>query len=167
MKINISNLSEGKHSYELEGTLEELKLESPFSGVVRAKIELEKSLQQLHAVILAQCEAHFECDRCVKEFNRRIEKEFHAIYVWDEKDAAEEENDDYHVLAAGANMIDVADEVREYLLLAVPAKVLCQDECKGLCPKCGINWNDAACDCEQNEIDDRWNELKKLKTSEN
>ncbi|MBW7888864.1 MAG: DUF177 domain-containing protein [Bacteroidetes bacterium] len=167
MKINISNLAEGNHFYELEGTIEEIGLESPFTGNVRAEVKIEKSFRQLHAVIAARANAHFECDRCLKEFDRLIENTFHAIYVWDANDAAAEENDEYHVLSEGVNMINIAPEVREYLLLAVPVKVLCREDCKGLCPICGNNLNDAACECENDEIDDRWSVLKKLKTSEN
>jgi uncharacterized protein len=47
----------------------------------------------------------------------------------------------------------------------VPTQVLCRDDCKGLCAKCGANLNLADCDCEDKEIDPRWAELKRLANS--
>jgi uncharacterized protein len=51
--------------------------------------------------------------------------------------------------------IDIADLVRESLLLAQPLKKLCKEECKGLCPKCGINLNVSTCSCNKEIMDPR------------
>jgi uncharacterized protein len=59
-------------------------------------------------------------------------------------------------------VIDVDDLVREQLLLALPAQVLCQDECKGLCPICGGDKNLKNCNCQEAEIDPRWAGLKEI-----
>ncbi|MGH9617972.1 MAG: DUF177 domain-containing protein, partial [Acidobacteriaceae bacterium] len=52
------------------------------------------------------------------------------------------------------------DVLREQILLALPAKSLCREDCKGLCPECGRNRNTAPCDCAAASTDPRWNRLK-------
>src|SRR5580698_2405454 len=54
------------------------------------------------------------------------------------------------------------DAVREQVLLALPGRTLCQEDCKGLCPHCGANRNSAPCACEDRPSDPRWNALAGL-----
>ncbi len=58
--------------------------------------------------------------------------------------------------------IDIADLVRESLILAEPLKSVCSETCRGLCPHCGINLNTAQCDCQGKLIDPRLAVLQKL-----
>jgi uncharacterized protein len=59
--------------------------------------------------------------------------------------------------------IDVDEIVKEQILLAVPTRMLCRDECKGICPQCGIDKNTGDCQCVTDETDPRWAALKNLK----
>ncbi|MGB1779712.1 MAG: DUF177 domain-containing protein, partial [Longimicrobiales bacterium] len=54
--------------------------------------------------------------------------------------------------------------VREEMILAVNPYVVCEPECRGLCPKCGANLNEGACDCTDDEVDPRWAALRDLKS---
>jgi uncharacterized protein len=58
--------------------------------------------------------------------------------------------------------IDVAEEVRQVITISVPLKLLCKEECKGLCPRCGKNRNVELCDCRDDEVDSRWQGLAGL-----
>jgi uncharacterized protein len=59
--------------------------------------------------------------------------------------------------------IDVDDEIRQAVLLSIPLHPACSDVCKGLCPQCGANLNDATCNCHDTQPQDsRWENLKKL-----
>jgi uncharacterized protein len=51
---------------------------------------------------------------------------------------------------------------REDFLLSIPISAVCRPDCRGLCPKCGKNWNEGPCDCEDDEIDPRWAGLADL-----
>ena len=57
------------------------------------------------------------------------------------------------------------DAVREQVLLALPGRTLCQQDCKGLCPQCGANRNTAPCECEEQPVDRRWNALAGIAVS--
>lgn len=60
------------------------------------------------------------------------------------------------------NILDLAPLLREETFLARPSQVFCRTDCKGLCPTCGVNWNNHTCDCHLNNIDPRWAALAKL-----
>ena len=61
--------------------------------------------------------------------------------------------------------IDLTEVVREQLYLALPMKPLCREDCKGLCPVCGVNRNRETCTCQEVWVDPRMAALKKFKTS--
>ena len=56
------------------------------------------------------------------------------------------------------------DVLREQVLLSLPARTLCREDCKGLCPRCGSNLNNEACDCGAVSIDPRWSALGELRS---
>jgi uncharacterized protein len=58
--------------------------------------------------------------------------------------------------------IDVDEIVKEQIVLAVPTRMLCREECKGICPECGIDRNTGECKCITDNIDPRWAGLKNL-----
>lgn len=61
------------------------------------------------------------------------------------------------------HILDLSEAVRQYLLLAIPMKPLCQPDCAGLCPVCGSNLNQGTCSCSRRTRDQRWSKLEKFK----
>ena len=74
-----------------------------------------------------------------------------------------EEDGDARVLDARAPELDLSGPVREEVVLAVDPYVVCDPECRGLCPRCGANLNIEACGCSFHEPDPRWDALRALK----
>jgi len=60
-------------------------------------------------------------------------------------------------------VVDLSGLVREAVVLALPAQIVCTPDCKGLCPQCGKELNEGPCECKEDEIDDRWSKLKDVK----
>ena len=81
------------------------------------------------------------------------------------EDAEEEINITY--LSPDTHIINLSNDVRDYMILSIPMKRLCKEDCKGLCVKCGSDLNEKQCECEDSEIDDRWKVLTKLKNKLN
>jgi uncharacterized protein len=79
-----------------------------------------------------------------------------------EEGAAATEEAEVQVISPEANMIDLGEDVRQYTILALPPKMLCGDDCAGLCPSCGTNLNKKTCQCQKEEVDSRWSGLQKL-----
>ena len=96
-----------------------------------------------------------------------MEISFKAVFVTPENytkaKEAELGGEDLEVSVFDGNEIDLTELVREQILLNLPIQVFCQENCRGLCPKCGANQNLIDCKCKENEIDPRWASLKNLK----
>jgi uncharacterized protein len=70
--------------------------------------------------------------------------------------------EEIQILRADMNYIDLDDDVRQYIMLTIPQKLLCREDCQGFCPTCGVNKNIASCTCDAQAVDSRWDALKKL-----
>ena len=81
------------------------------------------------------------CDRCLAPVKKKIVLPFQQTFY---KDSGVEE-DDYVYFDS---KLDVTQAVRDEIVLGLPMSLLCSDDCKGLCPKCGANRNITDCDCD-------------------
>jgi uncharacterized protein len=161
MIIKIAGLSEGVHYYKFEEPIESLGLESPFFGNLTADVELSKSHSEIILKVDVKVNANFECDRCTKNFVQQLNPVYQVVYLFGNPP---DDNININViyLHSEADKINIAPEVRDYVLLALPMKMLCMEECKGLCRNCGKDLNEADCNCETENTDSRWLPLKEL-----
>jgi uncharacterized protein len=74
----------------------------------------------------------------------------------------EETGEGVVMLAADEEAIALDEEVRQLILLDVPLKHLCREDCRGICPGCGVDLNAAECTCTKAEIDPRWAKLSEV-----
>jgi uncharacterized protein len=111
-------------------------------------------------------EGIFSCDRCGESITRSIQGVVQTLYTFDRLKYREANSDDIHLLSGSEQEIDIRQDVRDALVLAVPIKILCQEACLGLCPKCGVNLNKRKCKCSNKETDPRWNALKGIRFEE-
>ncbi len=112
-------------------------------------------------------EVEAACARCLEPVKREVARKFELLYRPQGSDAGREE---ISVTDAEAEIgyyqgdgVELKDILREQILLAVPMKMVCREECKGLCPQCGQNLNQGTCHCPEPVGDPRWNALKGLK----
>ena len=101
---------------------------------------------------------HGICDRCANEFDRDIDIPIDVVLV---TELANEENEDEWVFPLEGDSADLEDIVRTVFVLNLDSKMLCEEDCKGLCFRCGKNLNDGPCSC-QKELDPRFAALKQL-----
>jgi len=101
---------------------------------------------------------HGICDRCASEFDRKMEIPIDVVLV---TELANEENEDEWVFPLEADTADLDDIVRTVFVLNMDSKLLCKEDCKGLCCRCGKNLNDGPCGC-QKELDPRFAALRQL-----
>ena len=105
-----------------------------------------------------QTTIHGICDRCATEFDREIEFPLDVVLV---TELANEENEDEWVFPLEGDSADLDDIVRTVFVLNLDSKLLCKEDCQGLCCRCGKNLNDGPCSC-QKELDPRFAALKQL-----
>ena len=101
---------------------------------------------------------HGVCDRCAANFDRDMEVPIDVVLV---TELADEENEDEWVFPLEGDSADLDDIVRTVFVLNLDSKLLCKEDCKGLCHRCGKNLNDGPCNC-QKELDPRFAALKQL-----
>ena len=101
---------------------------------------------------------HGICDRCAGSFDREVTFPIDVVLV---TELANEENEDEWVFPLEGDSADLDDIVRTVFVLNLDSKLLCKEDCKGLCPRCGKNLNDGPCNC-QKELDPRFAALKQL-----
>lgn len=58
--------------------------------------------------------------------------------------------------------VQLEEAIRDFVLLSLPMRLTCSEDCLGLCPHCGSNRNTAACSCRADQVDDRWAALRNL-----
>lgn len=162
LRINISKLSEGIHEYSLEADPSRIGLAGRFSQAITVKATVEKSSRQLFFQADVATEGEFTCDRCLDDFRRDLKGHYSIVYLSDGQGGEIEGKDEVQVLSRDANFIELDEDVRQFLVLAVPQKLLCKDDCAGLCPVCGKNKNNSVCECEGEKTDPRWDGLQKI-----
>ena len=101
---------------------------------------------------------HGICDRCASDFDRDVEIPLDVVLV---TEMANEENEDEWVFPLEGDSADLDDIVRTVFVLNLDSKLLCKEDCKGLCHRCGKNLNEGPCNC-QKELDPRFAALKQL-----
>ena len=101
---------------------------------------------------------HGICDRCAADFDREVSFPIDVVLV---TELSNEENEDEWVFPLEGDSADLEDIVRTVFVLNLDSKLLCKEDCKGLCCRCGKNLNDGPCSC-QKELDPRFAALKQL-----
>ena len=101
---------------------------------------------------------HGICDRCAREFDREISFPIDVVLV---TELSNEENEDEWVFPLEGDSADLDDIVRTVFVLNLDSKLLCKEDCKGVCCRCGKNLNDGPCSC-QKELDPRFAALQQL-----
>ena len=165
MKIQISGLSEGIHRYDFKVMGSELALGEQLHSTVTVDVALDKTPTQILLTTHIQVSGAFTCDRCVAEFERKLSPSYRMLYVFEVDEMQHLDPAEFQVISAGENTIDIIDDVRQTIILAVPLKLLCNDQCKGLCPACGMNLNGDSCSCKEEIVDERWEQLRRLRAN--
>lgn len=127
---------------------------------VDVPVNVSGTVENRAGVVTLTADASFRdsvlCDRCLKPTPRSFQKQFAHILTHTLND---EDNDEF-ILVEDMHF-DLDALLREDVLLALPTKVLCRADCKGLCPMCGADRNETACGCKK-PVDPRLAVLQEL-----
>ena len=117
--------------------------------------------------ITAEAEIQAECARCLEPVSLEISGELGYLYC--SRGVEEPEGlDDYMPVETefSGKVVDVMPQIRETVYTLIPTKVLCREDCKGLCPSCGKNLNEGECSCKNEDIDPRLEALRNFTTED-
>ncbi|MFC2056583.1 DUF177 domain-containing protein [Chloroflexota bacterium] len=133
---------------------------------VKGKVRLMRTDRGILARSTLHAESGLTCSRCLSLLNcpltLNIEEEYFPItdIITDATLPLPDEPGCFTI--DENNILDLTEAIRQYALLAIPMKPLCHQDCAGLCPTCGVNLNQASCNCPPKPADSRWPELSKL-----
>jgi uncharacterized protein len=171
MRIELDRLQElgGKFSHvyqagELLLNDEDARLTGP--AELQGRIKRNGQAVELSGELRTRIEV--QCGRCLKSVVVPVSADFEERFVpaisWRTEVQHELTEEDLSVSVFDGETIELDEIAREEILLAVPAHVLCREDCQGLCPNCGADKNVSACECWITEVDSRWLALKDLRS---
>lgn len=134
MKISINQISNQGSVFEEDIPPQSLDLETgiiKFKGPIRAKAYATRITNAVTVELNLKGAFLLDCGRCLKEIEIGLDKEVRLSYPVDRF----------------IRNLDIDPDIREEIMLDYPLKPLCDEACKGLCPKCGKNLNEGGCSC--------------------
>jgi uncharacterized protein len=145
-----------------QGPIREYQVDRPFS----VKLSYYRSGMELFFAGNLRAEVTATCARCAEDFSVASNRDFRFVLA--PKSVGNLNGKDLHLEDLEFSLyegdeVDVSPLIREQLLLALPTKPLCQDDCRGLCPQCGVNLNLKSCTCAAENLDPRFEALRAIK----
>ena len=170
MQVEVASLAESGKDFDHQYRPGELNLEDDRIHLLEPQPRVHGRVRhdRPRVKVAGKITGHLqlECDRCLKPVDSAVDAKFSRAYAttadYEAQHAVELSEDDLNLSVFDGAVIDVDALVREELLLAAPDQVLCQQNCQGICPTCGVDRNSTGCDCETAEVDPRWAGLKEL-----
>lgn len=100
------------------------------------------------------------CSRCLRDFVLKLNSDFNETYYEKNQPQPGDKNEEW--IAYSGDCIDITPEVLGSVLINLPMRFVCHEQCRGLCPVCGMDLNMQQCDCVQDDVDPRLAKLKEL-----
>lgn len=162
MKVSVQSLKIGLNFYEFDPEIAELDFEERNLSVKRIQVKSKVDRSKHNIVVTSDATASIElvCESCLEDYTGQFEETYTILYTT-EKEALEDD-EMVRFLSSGTNQIDLTEGLRESILLALPMRFKCQEDCKGLCARCGANLNTEPCECKDAQADPMWEGLRKL-----
>ena len=132
-------------SREVPVDFAEIRIEDLLVKDLESTVRISRTREGLLLQVTAEAKVATTCVRCLDEFLLPVEVQFEELYQFPSRHR--EETD---LILPQDGTIDLDPLYREYLILAMPIKRLCQEDCKGLCVICGTNLNKTTCEHHQN-----------------
>jgi uncharacterized protein len=131
---------------------------------VELEIDLHKDKARFRIVGTVRAELELPCSRCLEPFRLPVDAAMDVRYLPASELSSEDEQEiseeDVEISYYRDDQIDLTELLREQFYLALPMKPLCREDCRGLCPHCGVNRNTDTCECGAGWEDPRLAPLK-------
>jgi uncharacterized protein len=135
--------------------------------LVRENRGAKQSVDDIRLVGSLSTDLEVRCARCLEPVGQKVADAFDLIYrpqgvdaIAEEQSISSAETEIGYYQGEGLLLEDV---LKEQVLLSLPVKQVCREDCKGLCPQCGTNLNTASCDCVTEMPDPRWSALEDIR----
>ena len=154
-RLNINSLKNGKSFLTIDAQPEKLDVQDVVSGKITGSLEVNKRGNVIDIKGKIKYTLKLTCSRCLEEFYKEMEEELHLILkkgkerIFREKALTDEDFDTVYIIS---DIFDISPYLHDVILLSIPLKPLCREDCKGLCPICGKNLNEGPCEHVQDLV---------------
>lgn len=164
MSIDLSNLfskDEMVYSFEGEITSSDVNLNLKEFEVLHP-IKYDGTISKVNREYIIDLDTYYtfktNCDRCLNSTEKNVKTTLSTKLEDNRK--MQEEEDEEDVIYYDNDVLDIEKYVLIEVLSSLPMKTLCKEDCKGLCPQCGTDFNKESCDCVIDNTDIRFDKLK-------
>ncbi len=135
-----------------------------FRDLMSLRLVIQKVQEDYYCQGTVTVPVEEECSRCLNIFDAELTGDLNFIIKTGEgkTETSATGEEDIVYIKPSEPVIDLHHLIRESLILSLPLKPLCDEDCRGLCPDCGVNLNEETCNCKREEDDERWEGLKSL-----
>jgi len=162
MKINIQKLE--NELIEIDDRCDTDFLDQEYRRFYPEEVQLhilvDKFGRDIKIDVTLHTIAHYTCHRCLADYSVAFDVREKQIFQIGEGKL--QDSDEVIRLPANTTDIDISFVLSEMILLNHPIKMLCKEDCKGICPGCGADLNKESCRCGETKYDPRWEALRKL-----
>ena len=161
MIVAIKDLKEGINEFEEIVPSKNYKLPESeyYPNSITLKIYVDRLENLFRFKISISTVAIISCDRCLENFKSDFNETIEHLYQLGHSDL---DSDEIEYLQDNSKEIDISNTICDLFILNRPIQALCKKDCKGLCVNCGADLNKKSCDCDQHNIDPRFEKLKSL-----
>ncbi len=170
LKINIATIPEEGLKYILseDGSLfKECLIGRDYSDFTLCKVDVDCLITKTSSTIFIKGKLdaiiNSYCSRCLEDVSLPIGGDFTYTLVPAKAETREDLEltaEELEICHYQGDFIDLTSIIREQIILQIPIKILCKEECRGLCPRCGNNLNTSSCNCHSVAVDNRMAVLK-------
>ena len=170
MIIDLASLGVSPKQFEIGFAPDEIDIgrEATITSEIAFKGQVSRVDERTFVRGFIRADAEMDCTRCLEPVGRPVEITFEDVFVEAvaeiDKEEAEIAIEQLDEAVLESEEIDLAEVVREQILLDLPEQIFCKEDCRGLCPQCGGNRNLIDCSCERDQVDPRWAALKDLQS---
>jgi uncharacterized protein len=142
-----------------------------FSVPINTRLRIFRISEIIEVEGFFETAVHLACGRCLAEFETQLTSRFALTYTPEyhgniddlSRDEIELSPEDAGMITFNGDRIDLREGIQEQIIMALPVRPLCRENCKGMCAKCGANLNKRDCGCHHATPDGQFSALKKLK----
>ena len=170
MLLDLSRIRTAHEHFERTYQPDAFKADAEYAivGPVALEFDIFKDKQQFRLSGRVKATLELPCSRCLEPLRWSVDEPFELTYQPQALNSGEGEreihDEDFSSAFYENDAIDLDQLVRERFEMSLPMKPLCGEDCKGLCPTCGVNLNRGACDCRRDWDDPRFAVLKQLES---
>ncbi len=139
------------------------------SGPIKGEVFIFRSGKKIEITGKVEAALELLCHRCLAHYDSSVSVKFHYTFLeppsWKKDEEIKLSPEDIEISYYNGEEIELSDIFREQILLQLPMRQLCKEDCKGICPGCGADLNTEPCRCKDTSEEGPFAILKKIKIS--